>query len=269
MREAILLKLGGSLITEKDRPDTARVEVIARLAGEIADVWPTMEEGLVLGHGSGSFGHEAAQRYRIVEEGISTPDRAVGASRTQAKAMRLHGIVTEALREAGVPVFSLSPGSAAVSSSARPVSFHVEPVALALSRGLLPVTYGDVVLDRERGAAILSTEVVLRELAGALPAHGWRVGRVIWLGETDGIYDARGETIPSVSAANAASVRTLVGASASTDVTGGMAHRLDAALWLSGQGIVSWIGDGREPGVLARALRGQETGGTRVAPAAG
>ena len=36
MPDILLLKLGGSLITEKARPETPRLEVIARLAREIA-----------------------------------------------------------------------------------------------------------------------------------------------------------------------------------------------------------------------------------------
>ena len=169
-----------------------------------------------------------------------------------------------ALREADLPAFSIAPSSAAAASEARILSFQAEPFAIALSGTLLPVTYGDVVMDRERGASILSTETVLAGLAESLPDHGWAVERAIWLGETDGIYDAEGVTVSRVSASLGDRLRDAVGGSAATDVTGGMAHRLDTALALAGRGVRSWIGDGTREGTLARALMGEEVGGTVV-----
>jgi isopentenyl phosphate kinase len=57
--ELVFLKLGGSLITDKDTPRSPRRDVLARLAAEILYAHrqrPQMQ--LVIGHGSGSFGHE-------------------------------------------------------------------------------------------------------------------------------------------------------------------------------------------------------------------
>ena len=277
MRPVVLVKLGGSLITRKDRPDTLRPGVIDRLAREIAEAWPNLEGGLVLGHGSGSFGHTAAHDFGLLGDGASGGARrgssediariAHGASHVQRKAAELHALVMAALREADLPAFSIAPSSAATASEARILSLQAQSFALALSGSLLPVTYGDVVMDRERGASILSTETVLAGLADALPNHGWAVERAIWLGETDGIYDEEGVTVSRVSASIGERLRHSVGGSAATDVTGGMAHRLDTALALAGRGIRSWIGDGTREGVLTGALIGEEVGGT-VVPAA-
>ncbi|MEJ2319158.1 MAG: isopentenyl phosphate kinase [Gemmatimonadales bacterium] len=277
MRPVVLVKLGGSLITLKDRPDTPRPGVIDRLAREIAEAWPNLEGGLILGHGSGSFGHAAAHDVGLLGDGASGRARlssseglarmARGAPDVQRKAAELHALVMAALREVDLPAFSIAPSSGATASEARILSFQAQPFALALSGSLLPVTYGDVVMDRERGASILSTETVLAGLADSLPDHGWAVERAIWLGETDGIYDAEGVTVSRVSASLGERLRHSVGGSGATDVTGGMAHRLDTALALAAQGVRSWIGDGTREGVLARALIGEEVGGT-VVPAA-
>jgi isopentenyl phosphate kinase len=278
VKPVVLVKLGGSLITRKDRPDTPRLEVIDRLAREIAEAWPGLEGGLVLGHGSGSFGHAAAHEFGLLGDGVSgrapngssegVAQIARGAPHVQRKAAELHALVMAALREADLPAFSIAPGSAATASEARIASFQAEPFAIALSGSLLPVTYGDVVMDRERGASILSTETVLAGLADSLPDHGWTVERAIWLGETDGIFDAEGVTVSRVSASLGDRLRDAVGGSAATDVTGGMAHRLDTALALAEHGVRSWIGDGTREGTLARALIGEEVGGTVVVPAA-
>lgn len=277
MRPVVLVKLGGSLITRKDRPDTPRMAVIERLAREIAEARPHLEDGLLLGHGSGSFGHAAAHDHGLLGKGApgsarngsgeSAAQIAHGASQVQRKAAELHALVMAALRQAGLPAFSIAPSSAAASTEARILSLQAEPVALALSGSLLPVTYGDVVMDRELGASILSTETVLAGMAASLPDHGWVVERAIWLGETDGVYDADGGTVSCVSGDLGDQLRDAVGGSAATDVTGGMAHRLNTALALAGRGVRSWIGDGTREGMLKRALMGEEVGGT-VVPAA-
>jgi isopentenyl phosphate kinase len=268
-----LVKLGGSLITDKRRPETARPVVLSRLAEEIAGALPALGGRLVVGHGSGSFGHVAASRHRI-QEGLASSEQRPGVSQTQARAAALHRRVLETLDAAGAAPFSIAPSSAAVAEGGRLVDFAAEPVALALAAGLLPVVYGDVVMDRRQGVAIASTESVFDALVRRLPEHGLTVSRILWLGETGGIWDAGGRVIPRVTPATAAGVLAAVGGSAGTDVTGGMAHRLEAAADLARRGIASWIGDGRVPGLLGRLLAGEglsedvsgEVPGTRVMP---
>ena len=63
--QLVFLKLGGSLITDKTQPMTPRLDVIQHLAGEIsAAVKSSPRLSLLIGHGSGSFGHEVADRYQ-------------------------------------------------------------------------------------------------------------------------------------------------------------------------------------------------------------
>lgn len=263
VQRATLVKLGGSLITEKDQPDTPRQTVIRRLASEAARALPHLPEGLILGHGSGSFGHASAARHGT-HRGLTQPDQRAGAVETQGRAAELHMIVVEALREVGIPAFSLAPSSSAVTEGGSVADFAVEPVAGALAAGLVPVLYGDVVVDRAQGVAILSTEAAFAAVASRLGARGWTIARALWLGETDGIYDSLGHTIPEVSARAPEQALAVAGGSEAMDVTGGMRHRLETALELARQGIPSWIGDGNVSGNLERALLGQEVEGTRV-----
>jgi isopentenyl phosphate kinase len=115
--------------------------------------------------------------------------------------------------------------------------------------------------------AICSTERLLELLARELPAHGTRVRRVLWLGETDGVYDAVGRTVERLAAGDLArhgELRGAIGAAAGTDVTGGMLHRVETALALAARGIPSLIANGTTPGLLAAALRGEPVRGTEV-----
>lgn len=265
----VLLKLGGSLITDKERPDTARREVIRRLAGEIAGALRGPGAlRLVLGHGSGSFGHTAAARFRLGAEsqGEGGPE---GVSRVQERAAALHRQVLDALLAEGASPFSVAPSSVLVAAGGLPVRCEAEPLLLALEGGLLPVVYGDVVMDRERRYAIASTEAVFLALAEELGRHGVRIARALWAGATDGVLGRGGERLEEVRADAAEAALAAAGGAAGTDVTGGMRHRLEAALELARRGVPSLVFDGGVPGRLAAALRGELAPGTRVVPGSG
>lgn len=262
-RPVVLVKLGGSLITDKRVPETARLEVIERLAREVAQGWPAARErglAVVVGHGSGSFGHVAAAEHGVAGGLTGGTDQLEGVAATQAKAAELHGMVLAALRDAGVPAWSFAPSSALVTEGGRPVELHAEPLARALDAGFLPVTYGDVVVDRAQGVAIASTETVFQALTTALPDHGWQVTEALWLGETPGVFGDDGEVIADIRAGDIPSA----GPAAGTDVTGGMAHRVETTVALAEQGVTSWIADGRKNGLLARWLAGEKIQATRV-----
>jgi isopentenyl phosphate kinase len=265
MPEAILVKLGGSLITDKAREETSRPAVIERLAGEIARAAVGSPAPLVVGHGSGSFGHVAAARFRIAE-GLTSPDQRPGISLTQERAAALHRQVVAALLAAGALPYSLSPSSMLVTAGAEAVAFLEEPLLLALGNGLLPVLYGDVVMDRDQGVAICSTERLLLLLARHLPKRGVTVRRALWFGETPGVWDDTGKTIPHLTRDLFAEINRAIGGSAGTDVTGGMRHRVEAALALADLGVTSLILDGRVPGLLERAVAGEEVPGTVISP---
>ncbi|HNB52006.1 MAG TPA: hypothetical protein PK530_08695, partial [Anaerolineales bacterium] len=96
------LKLGGSLITDKTKPGTVRADVLARLAGEIADVWREGDLHLILGHGSGSFGHVPAKKYGT-RQGVQTPDQWRGFAEVWREADLLNRHVVDALWQAGLP----------------------------------------------------------------------------------------------------------------------------------------------------------------------
>lgn len=264
-RRVVLVKLGGSLVTRKDREATLRKETIERLAGELARAREALDRPIVVGHGSGSFGHPPAARHGL-RSGLGGAEALRGLATTQARAARLHRIVVDALRDAGLPTFSVAPSSAAVARDGELETMRLEPLVLALESRLLPVTYGDAVTDRARGAAIASTEEVFVALAHGLPRHGWRVSRAVWLGDAEGVLDGSGAVVPEIG--RGGPLPDAVGGAAATDVTGGMAHRVETALELAEMGVASWIGDG-VPGRLTAALSGEVETGTRVPAADG
>ena len=266
MPEVLLVKLGGSLITDKRRPESVRRRTLRRLADELAAGSGRTRARLLLGHGSGSFGHAAAARYGL-NPGKCRAEQLPGVSITQDRAASLHRVVIQTLQRAGALPFSLAPSSFLTTLEGRPVGLGLEPLLLSLKQRMLPVVFGDVVLDRRWGASICSTESVFLALARGLRRRGYIIRRALWLGETEGIYDHRGATIRRVDSARGLK-RALdhAGGAKGTDVTGGMVHRLETAGALARIGIASWIGDGRVPGRLQRLLAGESVPGTRIDP---
>lgn len=266
MRDLLLIKLGGSLLTDKRRPGRARPAVIARLAREIAA--SRGQRAILLGHGSGSFGHVAAARHGVgsgsggaARDPHATPSPAAVAA-VQRAAMTLHARVIAALDDAGAAPFSLPPSAFMVVRGARPSVRTLEPVERAIALGLLPVVCGDVLMDDRGSATVCATETVLASLAARLSRRGLVARRALWLGETAGIYDHQGATLARVDRHNLAQVRAAVGGAAGIDVTGGMLLRLETACALARRGIESWIFDGTVPGLLAAAMRGERVAGT-------
>lgn len=259
-RRVILVKLGGSLVTDKRRSGRARSELIARLAREIASA--TRRAGaprLIVGHGSGSFGHVAAARAGLTR-GADATRRLDGIARVQRRAADLHQLVMAALERAGARPFSLAPGSFMTARNGRVTRVFADPLFEALERGLLPVVFGDVVLDATRGATIVSTEEVFLRLAREAGSRGLTVSGAVWLGETDGIRGDDGKTVVRLAASESARrARRATGASG-TDVTGGISLRLTAAARLARLGVPSWVVDGRRRGALAAAIAGRTLG---------
>jgi isopentenyl phosphate kinase len=179
----IFLKLGGSLITDKSKLQTARLEMIGRLAAEISEAFRfTPEMKLLLGHGSGSFGHPVAERYGT-HRGAKTADDWLGFAQVWAIANRLNRLVMDALLEASLPAISLPPSASALCQNGKIVEMAIEPIQSALNAGLLPVVQGDAAFDIRKGSAILSTEEVFHYLAPHL-----QPSLVLFAGIEPGVY---------------------------------------------------------------------------------
>lgn len=275
MAELILLKLGGSLITDKDKPYTPRLDQLAELAREIRSAL-SPERRIILGHGSGSFGHAAAKEYGTREgTPLHLPSKAEplgeaarnaeggywkGFAEVWFQASQLNRFVMGALREAGIPSVALAPISAVTSREMKVVSWDLSPLRAALEAGLLPVIYGDVIFDEVRGGTILSTEDLFAHLAREL-----RPQRILLAGLEAGVwadFPARTRLVPEIRLESYEAMRMGIVGSASVDVTGGMSAKVRQMFELirAVPGLTAHIFSAVEPGVLARALAGEFVG---------
>jgi len=259
-KEIVLLKLGGSLITDKDKPYTPRFDKLTELAQEIKIVLDSNPELLlILGHGSGSFGHVAAKKYGT-REGVHTPEQWQGFAEVRFQAAELNRFVMESLINAGIPAISFPPSSSLVSDNRKVTHHNILTMRKALAAALLPVVYGDVAFDEARGGTILSTEDVF-----AFLTEQFSPTRILLAGIEAGVWEdfpARTKLVSEISSQGYEKMRTGIGGSASTDVTGGMKAKVEEMLALiqKTKGLAVQIFSAEENGSLTRALRGENVG---------
>ena len=254
------LKLGGSLITVKTQPHSPRLDLIARLAGEIVAARRLDETlQLVLGHGSGSFGHVPASRYGT-RQGVRTKEEWQGFVEVWREAVALNRLVVDSLGEAGLPVLALPPLASVSARNGQVETWDLTPLRAALQAGLLPVVFGDVVFDRLRGGTILSTEDLFDYLARRLFPR-----RMLFAGLEPGVwadFPACTQLVADITPSNLHHLAPTIGASAATDVTGGMISKVQRSMELVRDipGLEVRIFSGESPGSLQRALLGEPVG---------
>lgn len=254
------LKLGGSLITDKNQARTARPEVIQRLCEEIRQARIDHKQiSLVLGHGSGSFGHVAAKEYGT-RGGVRTPEEWIGFVEVWRQARDLNNLVLDALRSAGLLAIAFPPSAVLQARQGKPVAWNFAPLRSALAAGLIPVVNGDVAFDETLGGTIVSTEDVFHAMAGELKPE-----RILLCGLEEGIwqdYPLCTELLPVIDNASASEMIAAIHGSASVDVTGGMVEKVRLMLSLISllPDLQVTIFSGIQPGNLYRALSGERLG---------
>jgi isopentenyl phosphate kinase len=248
MSEDIILKIGGSVITDKSGKGTIDHRRIAAIARDIAGAG---KGSLLLIHGAGSCGHPQAQRYHL-DQGLMS-EYIEGVYETHAAVCALNKQMVQALRTEGVEAIGIHPLGSAVAEGGRLVIFDSPPLALMRDRGIVPVLHGDVVMDRMRGASIVSGDQLVSYLAADLGAT--RVGLAT---DVAGVLH-KGEVIHRLSPSEAGSIQA--GKSSHPDVTGGMQGKVAELLRLSEHGIESHI---FHVSRIRDFLAGNDHGGTVV-----
>jgi isopentenyl phosphate kinase len=265
VNKLIFLKLGGSLITDKTRPYTPRLEKLADLADQIAAVLsenPSMQ--LILGHGSGSFGHTAAHEYKT-RDGVHDKNGWRSFSEVWFQASSLNRLVMEALHHAHIPSLAFSPSASVMARDGSIATWYLGTIEAALNSSLLPVVHGDAVFDSVRGGTILSTEDLMSHLARRLHPK-----RILLAGLEAGIwadYPDRTHLIKEITPGSLTSLQNDIGAASGADVTGGMASKVEQMTRLvqAVPGLQINIFSGEENDNLVLALRG-ESPGTVIKP---
>lgn len=253
-----VVKLGGSVVTIKDMPMTADHENIKRLAEEIKAAWPT-PLGVI--HGGGSFGHPVAKKYGIAD-GFTSERQVIGFTRTHQAMVALNTVIVDALLDEGIPALSVAPSAFIATYDGRMPRGDFENIGRLVVKGMLPVLYGDAVIDKSRGFSILSGDQLAVRLAVSMGAS-----RLIFGVDVDGVYTSNPKLAPQARLIDRLSLEKLegfveIGRALTTDVTGGMLGKVSEARAAVEAGIEVRMVNATKPGVILKALRGEPVAGT-------
>ncbi len=263
MPRLVFLKLGGSLITDKATAHTPNVEVIRQLASELVEIrnlYPDLR--ILLGHGSGSFGHVPAARYGT-RDGVQSPEQWQGFVEVWQEARALNSILMRVLISAGLNAVTFSPCSQVTTETRNVVKWDLSLIRIALSHNLIPVIHGDTLFDHDLGGTILSTEELFSYLATQLhPDH------ILIAGIEEGIwsdYPARKQLITHLTPSSLAVTNLALSGAESLDVTGGMRSKVSEMCDLVTEGACEniTIFSGKTCGNIRKVLAGEKIG-TRI-----
>jgi len=268
LSETVFLKLGGSLITEKDRPGTLRRDVCRRLAGEIRQALTAADIRLLLGHGAGCFAHVPAAKYRVAE-GLAGGGGWRGYAETRRAVTALGARLLDAFAEADFHPLLVPPSACARACDGRLVEMDLTAVRTLLEARQVPLVCGDAVLDAKRGFTICGTESIFLCAARLLQPT-----RVLLACDVDGVFEAdpaeepAARPVPLVTTDNLPEVTARAHRVRGADVTGGMASKIRLLKEIAAlPGVVeARILSGLVPGAVRAALLGTYDAGTLVRP---
>lgn len=223
--ETYILKIGGGSITGKDLNERkVKEDVIRRIAQEIKQAKQKNDFKLVVVHGAGPFGHKLVTDYGI-KNGIDVENGIEGFVRTHNSMEDLNKIIMDIFREEGLLGFPIQPSACIIQNNRKIEKFDIEIISKLLETGndIIPILYGDMVIDRKLRASVISGDALVPHLAMKLGAT-----RVFFGTDVDGIFttdpkiDSTAKLITDITRENFNEVFQSTKSATTTDVTGGM-----------------------------------------------
>lgn len=257
----IILKIGGSVITNKNEELTPKTQEMNRIAQEIrkAEI-----SNLVIVHGGGSFGHPIAQKHAI-KEGLKEASQLLGFAETHHMMTVLNGLFMDTLIMQSLPAVSITPSSCIITESGRIRCFEDAAIKTMLRMGFLPVLYGDAVIDTKLGFTILSGDQIVSNIAMRLNA-----GQIIMGVDVDGLYNAdpkiekNAKMFTHLTLEDLKRLQGKLGKSNVCDVTGGMFGKIAELIPALEQGIPVKIVNASKPNYIYKVLKGETVEGTVI-----
>lgn len=251
MKKIILIKFGGSLITNKIKINEARFDVIENLAKQIKEILNDNNNlSLIIATGAGGFGHPVAKKYeRNLKKGLPFIKKAV---------KKINQILVSSLTKVGINSISIEPSKMSKHKDGKMVKLFYNQIISLLDKDIIPVFHADLVIDQTRGISILSMDRFLVEVAIELKSKGFKINKVIFCGITDGVLDNKGKTINKINRTNISEFDNLFYDNKTVDTTGGMRKKVEECLRLADEKIPSIIINGQNKNNLVKTILEKE-----------
>lgn len=191
MRDRVVIKWGGGLITDKSSLCTPNLDVLKQLASTVAECHAAGQE-VILVHGAGSYGHLRAKNWRLNEGHVADVPQPEGSicttqrdavEQVRQEMLELNQHVCAALADAGISSVVHPPHQWATNTG---MDFQGDLKRFTfLNDDQIHITFGDVVeVEGQQQFGILSGDDLVVRLALELP----RVKRLVFaIGGVDGL----------------------------------------------------------------------------------
>ncbi len=240
----ILIKLGGSIITNKERPLSPRIATIQRIARQLKKI----RESVIIVHGGGSFGHYWSVKYDMHTKPARYDPHGVAVVKNSM--VELNKIILDCLARVRLNPYCLPPTD--FMSGNRPILKKVSEIKKIAESGLIPITFGDALWYGEKKSYILSGDKIMSILAKML-----RPRLSIFVLNVDGLYsDFKKKDLIYEMKNNQVSIDDIP-----MDVTGGMKRKVEESTAISRMGLPVFFVNGNKPErIVAAAQRGKFEG---------
>jgi isopentenyl phosphate kinase len=252
MHNLALIKLGGSVVTFKDRPLAANHDAIDKISLALKK----LDVPAIIVHGGGSFGH-----YRSVQYDMHTKPAAYdvhGVSLVHESMVALNQVIVNAMIRSGLNPYGIPPS--VFTTGNKPILAKMNILYSMAKSKVMPVTYGDVVHMDGPKYSIFSGDSIMTVIARAL-----RPSRVVFATNVDGVYkDPRAGQIMSVIQAHTSSRSIGFVPDSAADVTGGMKRKITEAFKIARSGMDVLMVNGFFPERIIDAAKGKATVSTLI-----
>ncbi len=246
----ILIKFGGSVITDKAEYRKFKKDTVSRLAEEIS----RSGEQAIIVHGAGSFGHVLSKEFDL-QNGYSDDRQIPAVARVMCDTRELSSMVVEELLSKNLPAVSVPIGSCFVADNGKLIIENDEALRRLTDIGIMPIMFGDVVTDRKMRFSIVSGDQIMEALCKM-----FNPSKVIFVSDIDGLYDKNPKTdhnakmIGTVTKEKLAKIDT---ASDIDDVTGGVRGKMESMLRMTDSTRKCYLINGNAPNRLYSLLKGE------------
>jgi|SRR5579883_346189 len=249
-RSVTIVKIGGSVLTDKARLKTPRFEAIEAFGRELAEISPALRRRLILVIGGGSFGNAAAHP---AFEAFGHPCSAVHECLVEwCKLLEDHW------RAANVDCTSFL-ASSLFRPRQKTLVFCDDPIREALAEGSIPLIFGDLVATPTR------TRLVSSDILPVFIGRKFDVDRVVSLTNVEGVW-CEGTVLRDLRKSDRHAICSIAAHSDFPDSTGGMRLKVMSMFRLAAMGIEGVICSGYNPTNLRRAVAGEPLPGTVFKP---
>ncbi len=243
----ILIKLGGSIITNKEKPLSSRKKTIENIVRDLKKI----DEPIIIVHGGGSYGHYWSVKYGMHTQPGKYDLR--GVSIVKNSMIELNKIILDVFLKNRLNPYCLPPTD--FMDGNKPISKKVKEMEKIAKSGLIPITFGDALWYGKNKTYILSGDKIMTLLSKILKPRL----NIFALNE-DGlyfdlktkklIYELKGQK-PSISGNK-------------MDVTGGMSRKVEEAYKISKNGMDVFFVNGNKPERIVKAIKNKKYEGTLV-----